>query len=129
MKAQGHRLRLIRGDFAVARLAARSAVPAWAGGEFFSVTSTGAEVSVICESARVPLGVRAERGWRVLEVEGPFAFSAVGVLASLAAPLAQAGASLLTLSTFDTDYLLVKDAQLELARRALESAGHELSGF
>jgi hypothetical protein len=76
----------------------------------------------------VPAGVRREVGFRCLEVEGPFEFDAVGVLASLAAPLARARVPILAVSTFDTDYLLVKEVHLAAALRALRRAGHVVSG-
>ena len=74
----------------------------------------------------MPPEVQAARDWRVLKIAEPFAFSTVGVLASLAAPLAQMGISLLTISTYDTDYLLVKRDALERVVAVLGSAGHQL---
>ncbi|MBI5767349.1 MAG: ACT domain-containing protein [Verrucomicrobia bacterium] len=114
--------------FAVCRLECGAAWPAWARGSFVSVTATDDELSVVCPAAEVPAEVRAERDWRVLKIVGPFAFSTVGVLASLAAPLAQAGISLLTISTYDTDYLLVKSDALERAAGTLVDAGHARTG-
>ena len=99
-------------------------MPAWVAGPFYNVTSTADEVSVVCESHLVPEGVNAERGWRILKVVGPFDFGVVGVMASLASPLAQAGVSLIALATFDTDYVLVKAENLSRAVAALTAAGH-----
>lgn len=76
----------------------------------------------------MPAGVRREDGFRCLEVRGPFAFDAVGVLASLTAPLARARIPILAISTFDTDYLFVRQFHLAGAIRALSSAGHVVSG-
>ena len=76
----------------------------------------------------MPAGVRREDGFRCLEVEGPFAFDAVGILASLAAPLSRARIPILAISTFDTDYLLVRQVHLARTTRALRSAGHVVSG-
>jgi hypothetical protein len=72
----------------------------------------------------VPASVRAERDWRVLKLVGPFAFSAVGVLASLATPLARAGISLLSIATYDTDYFFVKNEVFDDAVAVLVAAGH-----
>ena len=120
-------LQLVAGDFAVCRLPPAAPVPAWAGSAIFSsVTRTADELSVICPAAAVPAGIKAERDWRLLQVAGPLDFGAVGVLASLTAPLAQAGISLLAVATFDTDYVLVRAARLEDALRALEAAGHRV---
>ncbi len=111
--------------FAVVRLAADAAVPAWArGGYLVSVTRTADELSIVCPEAAVPADLPAQRGFRGLRVRGPLDFSAVGVLASLAGPLAAAGVSLFALSTYDTDYLLVRAADLERSLAALAAAGH-----
>jgi len=121
----GHAFRVLPGTYAVCRLAPETARPAWAAGDFVSVTATAEEVSVICPAKSVPSDVRAEREWRVLKVAGPFSLDTVGVLAALAAPLATAKVSLLAVGTFDTDYLLVKADALDAASRALTDAGHQ----
>lgn len=123
-EASGQRFRLLPDTYAVCRLDRGAPWPAWAQGTFVSVTATDDELSVVCRAADVPGEVRADRDWRVLKIAGPFAFSTVGVLASLAAPLAQAGISLLTISTYDTDYLFVKNDALARAMATLVAAGH-----
>ena len=115
----------------VLRFAADAEVPAWAlhAGSFGTVTRTAHELSVVCATARVPSAslptdtVR-EDGWRALEVVGPFAFTEVGVLLQVAAPLAAAGISILAMATFDTDYVLVQETRLGAAIAKLRSAGH-----
>jgi hypothetical protein len=121
-----HRLRLaaLPGEFAVSRLDPGAAVPAWAAGPFVSVTRTAEELSVVCPRPAVPDIVRCEPGWRCLRVHGPLDLALVGVLASLAGPLADAGVAVFAVSTFDTDYLLVKAADLARATDALRRAGH-----
>jgi uncharacterized protein len=120
-------LTVLPGSFAMVRLAADAVLPRWAmRGGFFSVTRTSDELSVVCVADQVPSGVAAETGWRALKVKGPFALSAVGVLAALAAPLAEAKVSLFAISTFDTDYLLVSEKQLHAAIAALKGAGHRV---
>ena len=110
----------VDGSFVVCRLAADAPVPAWAaGGPFVSITRTATELSVVCRQEAVPEGVRCERGWRCLRVAGTLDFSLVGVLASLLNPLAEAGISVFVVSTFDTDYLLVKEDNLEAATEVL----------
>ena len=73
----------------------------------------------------VPANVKVEPKWRCLKVKGPLDFALTGILASLANPLARAGISIFAVSTFDTDYLLVKEGDLERAAEALSIAGHE----
>ena len=102
-----------------------SSVPAPAG-EFFSVTVTSHETSIVCQQPP-PGATQVEAGWIALEVIGPLPFSLTGVLASLTVPLAEAGVPVFAISTFDTDYLLIKAADLDSANRALIAAGHECS--
>lgn len=117
------RLRPLAGTWAVCRLPAGTAVEPRGEG-FFSITRTAAETSVVCRAADAPAGARVEKGWRLLEVEGPLAFSEIGVLAALAAPLAAAAVPIFVVSTFDTDYLLVPEKRWTAARAALEAAGY-----
>jgi hypothetical protein len=92
-----------------------------------SVTRTDAELSVVCPEDAVPAPVRAERGWRCLRVRGPLGFGMTGVLASLAGPLASSGVSIFVVSTYDTDYLMVQERDLERAKDALARAGHAVA--
>ena len=109
---------------AVARLSGTAAVPAWADGPgVVSVTRRADELSIVCAEARVPPGIRAERGYRALEVEGPIAFEEVGVVHALTGPLAAERISVLTIATFDTDLLLVREETLSRAVDALREAG------
>ncbi len=119
-------LTVLPGGYAVCRLPADAAFPAWAAGDLLSVTRTADELSVVCHEEAVPGGVRCVRGWRCLRVAGTLDLSLVGVLASLLVPLAEAGVGVFALSTFDTDYLLVRDRDLARALQALQTAGHAL---
>lgn len=113
--------------FAVCRLPADELVPEWVHSAILSsATRTPRELSVVCEQASVPPEVKAERGWRCLMVEGPLAFSEVGILSSLTAPLAAARVSVFAISTYDTDFLLVKEASLEQALSSLRNEGFQI---
>jgi hypothetical protein len=113
--------------FAVCRLDPSGAVPSWTyGAHFFSITRTADELSVVCPEQAVPEGIKCEKAWRCLRVAGTIDFAAVGILASLVAPLAGAGISVFAISTFDTDYLLVKENDLARALVALSQAGHRI---
>lgn len=122
-------LDLLADVLAVARLPVDAPWPAWAfgGPGLVSVTRRADELSVVCREDRVPAHVTAWRGLRALVVRGPLAFDATGVLASLAVPLADAGVWIFALATYDTDVVLVKDAELERAVTALDAAGHRVS--
>lgn len=118
-------LTLLPHEYAVSRLEPNAPFPKWAAqGHFFSVTRSSDELSVVCEEAFVPQGVKSQPNWRILRVHGPFAFTEVGVMASIASPLAEAKISLFAVSSFDTDYLLVQLANLDTAIGALQQAGH-----
>ena len=102
-------------------------MPEWPVGEgFFCVTQTAEELSIVCEETRVPAGVRVERDWVALKLDGPFPFAMTGVLTSFLQPLAEAGVAIFAVSTFDTDYVLMKRDKLEAAIKALGAAGHEM---
>ena len=123
-------LSIIEVPFAIVRLASDAPIPGWAtSGAIFSVTRTADELSVVAAEATVPAQQEASRGWRMLKVHGPFAFSEVGVLASLAGPLAGVGVGIFVISTFDTDYLLVQQEEIAIAVEALEHAGHRISNL
>ena len=97
-------------------------------GDVFSVTRTVEELSVVCRQEMVPSGTQAEVGWRCLRVAGAMPFTLVGVLASLTRPVAAAGVGVFVVSTFDTDYLFVKEAEFATAVAALRRAGHLVEG-
>jgi len=122
-----HRLSLsiLPGRLAICRLPPESAIPAPpAGGGLWAVTRTADELSLVLpESARHP-DWQAETGWRTFRVDGTLDFGLTGVMASLADPLAAAGVSLFAISTYDTDYILVREKDLDRATAAFVAAGH-----
>jgi uncharacterized protein len=122
-------LTLLADAFAVCQLSAGSAVPPWAvRAKTFSITRTADELSIVCEAAAVPTepadGLKIEHGWRAFKLEGPFDFGLTGILLSVIKPLGDDGIPIFALSTYDTDYVLVKDAMLQRAITALSRADH-----
>jgi hypothetical protein len=101
------KLEVLPGTYAVCRLDPGAPAPE----RFFSLTRTSEELSLVCEERDVPAGARTETGFRAFRVAGTLDFALTGVLASLTAPLAAAQVSVFALSTFDTDYLLVRAKQ------------------
>jgi hypothetical protein len=126
--AVGRRLSLLEGRFAVCRLPACAPWPVPRAGPLLSITRTAEETSVVCLAENAPRGARVEGGWRALKLEGPIPFEQVGVLSALSGSLAGAGLSLFALSTFDTDYILVKETDLAAAVDALRRAGFDVDG-
>jgi hypothetical protein len=125
MPRDRRRLIVIEPRLAVCRLDSSDVLPDWAvRAGFFSVTRTPDGLSIVCPEELVPEGVKSERGWRALRVAGVIDFTQIGVLAGLTAPLAGARVGVFALSTFDTDYLLVKEHDLALAIEVLREAGY-----
>ncbi len=127
---------MLPGRYAICRLSADDPIPDWAPistarlgsdvGAFVSVARTTDELSIVCPESDVPEAVKCDRGWRCFKVAGPLDLSVIGVLAALAGPLAEARVNIFAVSTFDTDYLLVKDESLSRAVDTLVNAGHRL---
>lgn len=126
-KPKAFELRVLPDRLAVCRLEPNGRIPVWANtAGFFAVVRAPTDLTVVCAEASVPETARAERGWRALHLQGVHDFAQVGVLAALCAPIADAGVSIMALSTFDTDYILVKADALAKAAGALNAAGHKV---
>ena len=120
-------LTILAETFAVSKLDKGAAIPDWASsGGWWCVTRTDDELSVVCPEPLVPAEVISNRGWKCLKVSGPLDFALTGVLTSLLKPLAEARISVFSVSTFDTDYLLVKTESLAATARLLSVAGHRI---
>jgi len=121
------RLTVQKGRMSVCRLDSDAPWPGPPTGDrVYSVTRTPEELSVVCAEGDEPPASRIEPGWRMLHVTGPLAFALVGVIASITVPLAESGVGVFVVSTYDTDLVLVKDADLDVAVGALVGAGHEV---
>ena len=114
---------------AVCRLPPHAELPAWASAPvpFLTISRTSEELSITTLQSAVPPGVRCERDYRALRVRGTLPPDLVGILVSIAEPLAQAGLSIFAISTYDTDYVLVKARDLPAALAALRKAGHTVN--
>jgi len=120
-------MQLLTDRYGVSRLNQDEAIPSWAtGGEFFSITRTEDELSLLCELQRIPEDVLCERDWRVLKVEGPLDFALVGILAAISQVLAQCSVSIFAVSTYDTDYILMKEKDLTVGIKALREANYQI---
>jgi hypothetical protein len=100
-----------------------SPIPSWAteGSSYFTITKTKDELSVVCPQEKIPGGVLAEKDWRAFKVEGPLGFTLTGIVSVLSSPLAQAEISIFYISTYETDYILVKEENLEKAKKVLRN--------
>ncbi|MGY0372375.1 ACT domain-containing protein [Clostridium sp. JNZ J1-5] len=120
-------MRLLKEKYGVCRLDKTDLIPEWTkDSDFFSITKTSDELSIVCFQDSIPNDVKCERDWRILKIEGPLDFSLIGILASISAILAQKGISIFAISTYDTDYILVKDKDINNAIEALVNERDEV---
>jgi len=118
-------LSVLESVLGICRLDKNSGIPSWAQeSNFFSVTRTSGELSVVCQESNIPADIRAERGWSCLKIEGPLDFELTGILAKLSKVLDDCGISIFAISTYDTDYVLVREKDLNNAVKALSQAGY-----
>jgi hypothetical protein len=120
------KLSILPGSFAIYRLTPDNKVPGWVweNKTLLSITYTEDELSIVCQCSLIPSHIQAETGWAAIKVQGQLDFSLTGVLAALSGPLAAGGVSIFAISTFDTDYMLVKERDLLQAKMILERNGH-----
>ena len=120
-------MKLMDGLYGVCRFNSDEAIPEWVfQSSFYSVTKTLDELSVVCSQDSIPNKIKCEKDWRILRVEGPLDFSLIGILSSISTTLANKGISIFAISTYDTDYILVKDKNIDMAIDALSAEKHEI---
>jgi hypothetical protein len=118
---------ILSDQFAVCRLSPDADIPAWSqNAKFFSITRSKDELSVVCLGKDVPGNILAECGWRALKVKGALDFSLTGILASITNPLAKAKIPVFVISTYDTDYIFVRENHLSQAISVLGKEGHSI---
>lgn len=120
-------MKVLEGIYGVCRLDCNQPIPNWAtNSSFYSITRTFDELSIVCFQESIPDDVKFERDWRILKVEGPLDFSLIGILSSISTVLAENKISIFAISTFDTDYILIKSKDFESAINALKDNGYEI---
>ena len=114
-------LSILPEKFAICHFDKKSPIPDWAKikSSFNSITRTSEELSIICPQDIIPGGVICEKDWRVFKVKGPLGFVLTGIVAALSKPLAKAKISILYISTYETDHLMVEDRNLEKTKNIL----------
>jgi|GraSoiStandDraft_54_1057290.scaffolds.fasta_scaffold626731_2 hypothetical protein len=121
------KFRWVEGSFAVCQLSPVAPVPDWVTQEpFVSITRTADELSIVCRQGSIPDEVKADKGWICFKLEGPFPFSQTGVLLSFIQPLSESEVPIFAISTFNTDYVLIKQEFAGIALDALREAGHKI---
>jgi uncharacterized protein len=129
--AENMKLKILDSTFSVVKFPPTDTIPLWAiNSDVFSITRTDEELSVVCPSDFLSMNEvfkDVENDWKCIKVEGILDFSLTGILASLANPLAENKISIFAISTFNTDYLLIKGHSIEKAKVVLENEGHTFS--
>ncbi len=121
------KLEILKNRYGVCKLESGTAIPGWISGKgFFSITGTPEELSLVCEEELIPEGVKSEKGWRIFKVQGPLDFSLIGILSAISTCLAEAGISIFVVSTYETDYIMVREKGFQQAVTALIKAGYEI---
>lgn len=127
------KLKILDSTFSVVRLPPTESIPMWAlNADVFSITRTDEELSIVCPSECLAINEAledVENDWKCIKVEGVLDFSLTGILASLTSPLAENKISIFAISTFNTDYLLIKTHSIEKAKVVLENEGHTFIDF
>jgi len=127
MKSKILTMKLLEEKYGVCRLDKTESIPEWSkNSNFFSITRTEDELSIVCSQDSIPDDIKCEKDWRILKVQGPLDFSLIGILASISRVLAQKGISIFAVSTYDTDYILVKNRDIDNAIKSLVNEGYEV---
>jgi hypothetical protein len=114
------KLKVLPEKLAICHFEKRTPIPDWAKEtSFCSITRTEDELSIVCPQDKIPGGVLCEKDWKAFKVKGPLEFSLTGIVASLSTPLAEAKISIFYISTYETDFLLVKEENFERAKEIL----------
>ena len=120
-------LTLLEGAFTIHQLKPDAEISAEVlNNPFYSITRTGDELSLVLPDTVEIESDKSDSGWVCFKVEGPLDFGLVGILAGISSTLAKAGVTIFALSTFDTDYILVKREQVKAAKEALVSTGYQV---
>lgn len=120
-------MKLLKEKYGVCRLEKTELIPEWAQkSDFFSITRTSDELSIVCLQDDIPNDIKYENDWRILKIEGPLDFSLIGILASISSILAQKEISIFAISTYDTDYILVKNNDIDNAIVSLKKERYEI---
>ncbi len=118
---------ILKKKFAICQLSPKDSIPDPSKlGDFWSITKTDEEISIIIPENLIPVNCKSEKGWRAIKIIGPLYFSLTGIIANLSTVLAKAGISIFTFSTYNTDYIFVKEENLEQSKEVLEKNGHKI---
>ena len=115
---------ILEGEYSLCRLAASASIPSWIyDSDFYTISKSKNELSLICESKFIPADIRKSDNWKLLKIDAVLDLSLTGITAKFSKPLADANVNLCVIATFDTDYIMVQTAKLDIAKAALQNEG------
>ena len=118
-------LNILENPFTIHRFPANHGIPSQVyESQFYSISKTDEELSIVCNSTTQVNSEKSDTDWSCIKVEGPLDFSLTGILAKISTVLAKAEISIFAISTFDTDYILLKSEKLPFAKKALLKSGY-----
>ena len=121
------KITLMKEKFAVCKLDSEDVIPKWVDTkEFNSITRTNDELSIVCIDKNIPKDIVSEKDWRILKIEGVLDFSLVGILAKISSILAEEKISIFAISTYNTDYILLKEENSGNAIKILRENGYNI---
>ena len=121
-------LKLLKNKYSVCRLNKYDEIPKWIfNEEFFSITKTEDELSIVCLQDKIKDDVLCERNWKVLKIEGPLDFSLIGILSKISTLMANNNISIFAISTYDTDYILIKEELIDKAIQLLTNNNYNVT--
>jgi len=118
-------LNILENHFTIHRFPTNHEIPNQVyGSQFYSISKTDEELSIVCNSTTQVNSEKSDTDWSCIKVEGLLDFSLTGILAKISTVLAKAEISIFAISTFDTDYILLKSEKLPFAKKALLKSGY-----
>jgi hypothetical protein len=115
---------ILAGSYSLCRLDAKESIPSWVySSDFYTISKSPEELSIVCESKFVPAEIRKSDNWKLLKINAVLDLSLTGITARFSKALAEANVNLCVIATFDTDYVMVQKDKLEIAKAALRNEG------
>ena len=128
MQKRQLQLSLLKETYGICVFPNTAPIPEWSvKTSLCSITRTNKELTIVCSQSIIPSDCEYNPNWRCFRIDGSFDLNQIGIISSLAAPLAQADISIFVISTYDTDYILVKEEKVERAIAVLNDYGNEVT--
>ena len=128
MKQRQLQLSLLKDKYGICTLPNTAPIPDWALTQSLaSITRTEKELTIVCRLEILPSQYQSDLKWRCFKIDGSFDLNQIGVISSISSPLADAGISIYVISTYDTDYFLIQEQNLEKTISVLSSSGHYIT--